>query len=326
MVKSQPLVSVGIPVYNGERLIRRALESLLGQTYGHLELIISDNASMDATATICQEYAARDPRVRYYRNLTNIGVYANFRRVFELSSGDYFMWASVDDVRPLTAVAACIEALLRNTRAVMAHGAILVEAEGRAGLVEISNEVHIAAVGAAERVRAFTKGIRRNAVLYGLYRREALGKGMLGGCYGQDYLLCVQMCLLGPLEYVKTPVIVLRERKLIPNDNPMYADEPITMKALLTAGGLRRRKCWTVLLIGCYYLIRIRGVGLTRRVGAVVAHISAFSQRYRTKLAKEMVFQLFTPVAGLGRLVWRLARQWSVSLRLARKLQAMLRT
>ena len=123
--------------------------------------------------------------------LTNIGVYANFRRVFELSSGDYFMWASVDDVRPLTAVAACIEALLRNTRAVMAHGAILVEAEGRAGLVEISNEVHIAAVGAAERVRAFTKGIRHNAVLYGLYRREALAKGMLGGCYGQDYLLCV---------------------------------------------------------------------------------------------------------------------------------------
>ena len=99
------------------------------------------------------------------------------------------------------------------------------------------------------------------------------------------------MCLLGPLEYVKTPVIVLRERKPIPNDNPMYADEPITMKALLTAGGLRRWKCWTVLLIGCYYLMRIRGVGLTGRVGAVGAHISAFSQRYRTKLAKELVFE-----------------------------------
>ena len=136
MVKSQPLVSVGIPVYNGERWIQRALESLRGQTYGHLELIISDNASIDATATICQEYVARPPRVRYYRNPTNIGVYANFRRVFDLSSGDYFMWASMDDVRPLTAVAACIEALLKNAHAVMAQGAVLVESEGRAGLVD----------------------------------------------------------------------------------------------------------------------------------------------------------------------------------------------
>jgi glycosyltransferase involved in cell wall biosynthesis len=324
MTNSKPLVSIGIPVYNGERFIRRALDSLLGQTYGHLELIISDNASTDETGAICREYAAWDPRIQYYPNTTNTGVYANFRRVFELSSGDYFMWAAVDDIRPSTAVEKCLDALLRNDRAVMAHGAVVVEAEGREDLLEITNEVHLAAMEAAERIRAFTQDIKHNAILYSLYRRGALTKGVLGSCYGQDYLLCLQMCLLGPVEYIRTPMIVCRERKPVPSSDPMYVDVPITIMNLLTDSGLRRWKCWTVLTMGCYYLMRIRSASLTERMGAATAHVLAFSRRYRAQLAKEAVFQLFAPVAWLSLLVWRLARQWSLSLRLARKLQAIL--
>jgi glycosyltransferase involved in cell wall biosynthesis len=85
---NKPLVSVGMPVYNGERCIRQALDSVLGQTYENLEVIISDNASTDNTAEICLEYAARDQRIQYHRNPVNLGVIANLPRVFELSSGD----------------------------------------------------------------------------------------------------------------------------------------------------------------------------------------------------------------------------------------------
>ena len=77
---SGPRVSIGMPVWNGGRYIRAGLESLLGQTFGDLELIISDNASTDATQAICEEYAKRDSRVRYHRNARNIGLQANFAR------------------------------------------------------------------------------------------------------------------------------------------------------------------------------------------------------------------------------------------------------
>jgi glycosyltransferase involved in cell wall biosynthesis len=321
MTHSKPLVSIGMPVYNGERFIREAVDSVLGQTYGDLEVIISDNASTDNTGTICLEYAARDQRIQYHRNAVNLGVIANFRRVFELSSGDYFVWACADDLRPATAVENCVETLLRNSSAVMAHGAVLVRLEGREDLVEASNEMDLSGLGAAERVRVFTKGIKHNAMLYGLYRRSALAKGTLGTCLGHDYLLCLQMCLLGPVEYIKKPIIVYQERGSVPSDNPMYRDRSLTIVDLLRS---TRRKCWTVLLMGCYYLARIRSISLTQRVFGVASHAFTFSRLYRVRLAKEVVFHLFTPARWLSSLVWRLAHRWSLSLRLARKVQAIL--
>ena len=74
---SRPPVTIGLPVYNGEKFLRQALDSLLGQTMGDFELIICDNASSDATGQICRAYARADRRVRYYRNATNIGAPRN---------------------------------------------------------------------------------------------------------------------------------------------------------------------------------------------------------------------------------------------------------
>ena len=68
-----PRLSIGLPVYNGENYLAAAIESLLGQTYGDFELIISDNASTDGTEDICRGYAAQDPRIRYCRQPQNIG-------------------------------------------------------------------------------------------------------------------------------------------------------------------------------------------------------------------------------------------------------------
>ncbi len=93
-----PKVSIGMPVYNGEKYIREALDSLLAQTFTDFELIISDNASTDATAAICQEYAARDSRLRYVRQSENRGPTANFQFVLAEAVADYFMWAAADDV------------------------------------------------------------------------------------------------------------------------------------------------------------------------------------------------------------------------------------
>ncbi len=93
-----PLVSVGVPVYNGEQFLAEAIQSVLAQDYPNLELIICDNASEDGTEAVCRMLASEDARVRYLRNRTNIGLLANFRRTLDEARGKYFTWLAHDDV------------------------------------------------------------------------------------------------------------------------------------------------------------------------------------------------------------------------------------
>lgn len=117
----KPIVSIGLPVYNGENFLRVALHCLLGQTFTDFELIISDNASTDGTQAICKDYAARDPRIRYFRNEKNIGAAPNMNRVFALAVGKYFKWVSHDDLHAPTFVERCVEVLERNPSIVLCH-------------------------------------------------------------------------------------------------------------------------------------------------------------------------------------------------------------
>lgn len=94
-----PLVSIGMPLYNAESTIHNTLEAILNQTYTNLEIIISDNASTDKTAEICQRAAQQDHRIRLTRQDQNIGAAANFKFVLDNASGSFFMWAAADDVR-----------------------------------------------------------------------------------------------------------------------------------------------------------------------------------------------------------------------------------
>src|SRR4051812_30904249 len=77
----RPLISIGVPAYNGARHIAEALESALAQDYTPLEVIVVDDASTDDTETICRRFAAADRRIRYVRNGRNLGAVANFRCV-----------------------------------------------------------------------------------------------------------------------------------------------------------------------------------------------------------------------------------------------------
>ena len=106
---STPRVSIGLPVYNGEKYLRAALDCILRQDYADFELVICDNASSDGTEAICREYAARDGRIRYTRNETNIGASGNYKRVFELARGEFFKWASHDDTFHPSLVRRCME-------------------------------------------------------------------------------------------------------------------------------------------------------------------------------------------------------------------------
>lgn len=88
-----------MPVYNGAKNIRNALDSILSQSFIDFVIIISDNASTDETEAIVLEYARNDSRINYIRQPKNIGAIANFQFVFKISSTKYFMWAADDDTR-----------------------------------------------------------------------------------------------------------------------------------------------------------------------------------------------------------------------------------
>jgi glycosyltransferase involved in cell wall biosynthesis len=120
-VKAAPRVTVGLPVYNGETYLAESLDALLGQTFEDFELIISDNASTDATADICQRYSRQDSRIRYVRQPRNLGLAANHNFVFEESRGEMFKWAAADDLYGRDLLRSCVAALDEHPDVVLAH-------------------------------------------------------------------------------------------------------------------------------------------------------------------------------------------------------------
>lgn len=111
MTQNKPRVSIGLPVYNGDRYLRETLDAILVQTFSDFELIISDNGSTDGTQAICEEYVKKDGRVKYYRSDKNLGIAPNYNRVFEFSSGEYFKWADYDDLITPDFLAQCLNVL-----------------------------------------------------------------------------------------------------------------------------------------------------------------------------------------------------------------------
>jgi glycosyltransferase involved in cell wall biosynthesis len=194
-----PRVSVGLPVYNGERYLALALDSLLGQTYGDFELIISDNASTDATEEICRSYAVRDHRIRYVRSSENRGAAWNFNNAFRLSSGEYFRWACYDDlcapshletlVHELDASPAAVVLCYTKTRVIGENGEFVEDYED---LLDLREET------ARRRLVHLLRGLRYAHPTYGLMRREAVARTRLHGGYPADDLVWLgEMALLG---------------------------------------------------------------------------------------------------------------------------------
>ena len=204
MNRRKPRVSVGLPVYNGERFLEETLGSLLAQTYTDFELIISDNASTDRTEEICRIYAAKDKRVRYYRNAKNIGADRNFNRVFELSTGDYFKWASADDLCQPEHLARCLEVLDNDDTIVLAYPKTrFIDESGKA--LDLNDPGwDLRSEAAHERLRYVIRAGHWVNPHYGLIRAEALSKTRLMPNYpGGDYGLLAELSLRG--KFVEIP-------------------------------------------------------------------------------------------------------------------------
>lgn len=206
-----PLISVGIPVFNGERYVAKAIESVLAQTFSDFELIICDNGSTDGTEAICRDHAARDTRIRYYRNASNIGAAGNFCRVFALSTGRYFRWLSADDYVAPTALERCFTVLESDRNAVLACGkAAFVDGDGRI-LKPYEAVQHLEHDSPVDRFRAVMRQDPHCHAVYGLIRRDVLHRTrLLAPFAGSDNTLLAELALHG--RFVEVPELLFFRR------------------------------------------------------------------------------------------------------------------
>lgn len=196
-----PRVTLGLPVYNGERYLRDTMESLLVQTFTDFELIISDNASTDGTEKMCREYVARDSRVRYVRNDRNLGPAANYNVSLDQARGELFKWCAADDVCAPTFVEKCVAALDANPDAVNAYPLTrIIDSDGKevrdydynVDLDDPRRHVRIARLAMVDH--------RRHGAheMFGVMRRDALIRVGKKRCHVRaDSVVLLRLALLG---------------------------------------------------------------------------------------------------------------------------------
>ncbi|MEK7090516.1 MAG: glycosyltransferase family 2 protein [Patescibacteria group bacterium] len=176
MDKQDSLVSIGMPTKDRGHLIRRALDSLLSQTYKNFELIISDNGSSDDTQKICEVYALKDSRIRYFRQTENIGVGSahNFDFVRRQARGKYFMWATDDDWWDPKFIETLKNILDKNPDFDLAMSSF-----DRGGEYVFSGDKNLTLFDGVElffHIFSVTPKNKSNMAIYGLFRREFIQK------------------------------------------------------------------------------------------------------------------------------------------------------
>ena len=193
-----PLVSVGIPVFNGQNYLDEAIRSVLSQTIDDLELVICDNASTDRTAEICQDHAASDKRVVYARNEHNLGAIPNYNRAFDLARGRYFKWLAHDDRILPRFLEATVGALETDPAAVLCNS--VVEYIGRNGQ-RLANYETVLRDGADDRPseRFAALVLRSHSVVdvFATFRRSAWLGNRKGSFHGEDRAFLAYMALKG---------------------------------------------------------------------------------------------------------------------------------
>ena len=119
-----PLVSVIVPVYNGERFLRAALDSALAQTFQDIEIIVVDDGSKDSSGAIADEYAARNPGKFVVIHAQNGGVVPARNAGIAVARGRYLAMLDADDEWMPHHLAASVALLEKNSSVGLVHANI----------------------------------------------------------------------------------------------------------------------------------------------------------------------------------------------------------
>lgn len=285
----QPRVSIGVPVHNGERFLRAAVESLLSQDVDDIEVLLADNASTDGTDAICREFAARDPRVRYLPSEINRGASWNFNRVVDAARGRYFMWAADDDLHDPEFVGACLDVLDRDPTVVLAFTQA-VEIDAHDEVIEKRGPINVADVpSAADRFRAILEDEVYCYAVFGVIRIAVLrSTAMIGPYTTSDRVLLAELALHG--RFVEVPDPWFRHREHPGRSMYAYADDRDRVGWFDTSrDGSRSMPRWRIGVEYARSLARVQhALPLPVRVRCV-AHLAAWFGANRNVLIREVV-------------------------------------
>ncbi|MEM7592213.1 MAG: glycosyltransferase family 2 protein [Cyanobacteria bacterium P01_A01_bin.83] len=217
--RKSPKVSIGIPVYNGEKYLELALDSLIQQSFTDFEIIICDNASTDRTESICRSYQSRDERIFYYRNETNLGAAGNYKKVFQLAQGEFFKWMAHDDRCSPNYLAECVQALEADPEIVMTFPRFeLIDESDRTYPIIKKNtyltpeltittnpERNFMSSSPSERYGEVLFKTTECYEFFGLARREIIERtSQHDAYYGSDKVLLCELAMMGKIKEVNS--------------------------------------------------------------------------------------------------------------------------
>jgi glycosyltransferase involved in cell wall biosynthesis len=202
-VRGVPVISLGLPVFNGAEYLASSLDSLLNQTYTDFELVISDNASTDDTPAICERYRRSDPRIRYSRNERNMGASWNFNHVYALARAPYFKQVAHDDLCEPTFLERCVDVLENDPTVVMVYPrTILIDGDGNE-LERFSNTLDLQERFAHQRFQHFHHVFGEWSIchpIFGVMRVAPVrGREILPRFIASDMVFLAELALRGKI-------------------------------------------------------------------------------------------------------------------------------
>lgn len=193
-----PLISIGIPTYNAAINIGSTLEGLLAQSFGDFELIVSDNASTDATRDVVEEYSRRDSRIRYEQQPVNIGANPNYSHVVRCARGDFFKWSSSSDWCAPTFLERCLDELLAHDDAVLVAPRTCLFQDNPSTSQDYAFDIEVLDDTPSARLARLYSTLSLNNAMNGVIRMSALRRTRLVEPYrSADMVLMGHLALLG---------------------------------------------------------------------------------------------------------------------------------
>lgn len=281
MAANQPLVSIGVPVYNGAAFLRSTLDSLLAQDYENFEIIISDNASTDGTAAICREYTGKEARIKFFQNPKNLGAIDNFTRVMTLASGKYFMWAADHDLWHPSLLSKAIAVMESDPEVVLCyprgeridvHGhslGLAANCMDTRGMLPRESYVHL------------LNNISGGDIIYGVIRLEALRRLEPKVIWGADQALLAGLALQGAFAHL--PEVLFFWRKIRDESleyRKMTVPQTLDPKNFQGMLAIDLPELWRQLGEECLALVRASSLPEAEKETLLAETKSCFTRRY----------------------------------------------
>lgn len=212
MPPGDPLVSICLPVRNGEKRLEPAVRSVLAQDHADLELVISDNASTDGTEELCRELARADSRIAYHRQAENIGLLNNFVAATGLARGTFMRWIGDDDWLAPTYVSRCLAVFAADERLVLVTTQIDYSGGGEAHETASYSGTALRSDDPVERFAEWLRLLNQSYLLLdplcGVVRRAAVASVPRRNMLREDQIFAARLALAGPWGHV--PAVLAR--------------------------------------------------------------------------------------------------------------------